>query len=84
MEQGSRGLLGAVIKERAGIGGGNGGGHEAGKQFGMTHYWQLALLWVHMMLLVPKEIPCLGIIHQTLLSPYYVAGRMLSAGARYN
>lgn len=64
--------------------GGGGGVHEAGKQFAVTPYWQLALLWVHTMLWVPNEIPCLGIIHQTLLSPYHVAGRMLRAGARYN
>lgn len=81
---GERSLLGAVVKKRAGTGGGNRRGACAGKQFEVTHYWQLALLWVLTMLWVPKEIPCLGIIHQTLLNPYYVAGRMLSAGARYN
>lgn len=76
MEQGSGGLLGAVAKEQ--------GWHRQRKQFEVTRYWQLAFLWAHVMLWVPKEIPCVGIIHQTLLSPYYVAGRMLSAGARHN
>lgn len=54
MEQGSGGLLGAVAKEQ--------GWHRRRKQFEVTHYWQLAFLWAHTMLWVPKEIPCLSII----------------------